>query len=1024
MKIRLISATLILLSSLGAFAAPSTNAPEETDPRLHPKGKGWRIERDRSALRAATIEEDFQNPPLAVRPYVWWHWMGGNVSREGITKDLEAMKASGIGGATIFNMPSGLRPFESRIENPPWPGIAYRSPKYWEMVEFATAEAKRLGLELGMHNCIGYSATGGPWITPELSMQKLVFSTTAVNGPAEFAGVLPQPAVVLQYYRDIAVVAVPAGSNVPASAVVDLSARMDKESRLTWEVPPGSWIVYRFGHAMTGSRPAPCPEDVKDALECDKMSPSACRFHFEQVIGPLQQHLGGDFGKTFRHLTLDSYEAGAATWTPLFREEFRKRKGYDPVPRLPGLDGRVVQEGNTRRTIWRVIIGSEDENRRFKWDFDDVVRQLYHEACFAQGARLMEQSGVQMNFEPYGGPFDTMDGAAVAQIPMGEFWTGGGGGIQAGIVPAARAAGRRIVGAEAFTGRPLGSMFTEDPAFLKTAGDGTYAGGVNRLVLHSWVHQPFGDAFKPGYSLGGWGTHFGRNQTWAEPGKAYFQYLGRTQAMLQRGEGIGDFLSLDFSPPGADAITRTMLLRGDVRVENRELVLPSGRRYPFLALPPGEQMLPEVARKLRELVHAGAVIVGPKPSVSPGLSGFPACDDEVRRLADELWDGGKIFGGSLAEYLKKSGFTPLIGLVGNASVLSTGRRDGDTEIFFLANSSKVPCQVTPSFRVRGKQPEIWNPEDGSHFPTPLWRDNAGHIEVPLTLGARQSLFVIFRNPVEPGEHPTDIALGAEKNAAPAWTLCPTAGGKPVLLFSRAVNGEILFSSGKRQPVAVVTPRALPVEGAWEVSFAPGMGAPERITFPKLASWSESADPGVKYFSGTAVYRKAIEVPADLLVAGNRWVLNLGEVGNLASVTVNGVALGVCWYGPFTRDITRALKPGRNELEIAVTNTWANRLIGDEQEPPDMEWKTPVAKLSPKLASYAGTLLDRFPEWFVKGQPRPSKGRKTFCTWNYFAKDSPLYPAGLIGPVVLEVMPSVQLIASKAASTQPFQEPRP
>ena len=180
-----------------------------------------------------------------------------------------------------------------------------------------------------------------------------------------------------------------------------------------------------------------------------------------------------------------------------------------------------------------------------------------------------------------------------------------------------------------------------------------------------------------------------------------------------------------------------------------------------------------------------------------------------------------------------------------------------------------------------------------------------------------------------------------------------------------------------------------------------MGAPEKVSFPKLQSWSENSDPAIKYFSGTATYRKSFNVPADFLGDGKRLILDLGAVSNLASVKVNGIDLGVGWYAPFRFDATSALKSGENTLEIAVTNTWANRLIGDEQEPADAEWG--------KFQSYHAGLPDQsevgrplmaYPDWFVKGQPRPSQGRKAFVTWNYFIKDSPLLPAGLFGPVVL------------------------
>ena len=965
---------------------------------------GW------TTLSAGSLEEDFKCPPQSVGPYVWWHWMGSNISKEGITKDLEAMKASGIGGATIFNLTSAVMDTAAPTKNLPFPDITYRSPKWWEMVKFATSEAQRLGLEVGMHNCVGYSATGGPWITPELSMQKVVFTITPVNGGSAFSGALPQPKTKNDFYRDIAVLAAPDTNPVDLKAIVDLSKQMDKDGHLAWNALEGKWNVYRFGHTSMGSMSKPSPEDVK-ALEVDKMSASASKFHYEQVITPLREHLGDAVGKTFRHLTLDSYEAGNQNWTPLFREEFLKRKGYDPVPWLPLLNVTIVAENGIKKEIPNLTLGSSELSARFLWDLKDVIAQLYQQNNFELGARIMHDAGLMMHFEAYGGPFDTIVGSPVGDIPMGEFWTNGKWKIDPSIVPAVRAAGRQVVGAEALTGMPADSRYSEDPAFLKIAGDGSYASGVNRLVLHHWVHQPFGDAFKPGIGMGWWGTHFGRNQTWAEPGKAYFKYLARTQSLLQRGQGIADYLTLDHAGPDADAIPTAVLLRNDVRVQNGQLVLPSGRRYAFLLLPPGASMLPEVGRKLQELVKEGATIVGEKPTCSPSLAGYPACDAEVRKIGEELWgdaDGhaklenivgkGKVFAGSLPEVMEKIAFTPPVTLSeGDSKIIRTAaRKDREIDIFFVSNGSDAPCDVTPSFRVKGMLPEIWQAEDGSHAPAPLWREAGGRTEVPLRLRGKESLFVIFRRPAPAGDHPASVEVGQGGEKSSDWRLATNEMGQPVLLTSDSATGEVVYASGKRVPFSVKPPQPLPIAGAWDVSFAPGMGAPAKITFPKLQSWSENSDTAIKYFSGTATYRKSLNVPADLFGRGKFLILDLGAVSNLASVKVNGIDLGVGWYAPFRFDATSALKPGENSFEIAVTNTWANRLIGDEQEPADVEWGATYMKEE----TQAGRPLVAYPDWFVKGQPRPSQGRKAFATWNYFTKDSPLLPAGLLGPVVL------------------------
>jgi len=965
------------------------------------------------------MEEDFANPPTAVSPYVWWHWMGPNISKEGITKDLEAMKASNIGGATIFHLTStdheGKERGKRGIANLPFPDITFRSQKWWEMMTFAVSEAQRLGLELGMHNCPGYSATGGPWITPELSMQNVIFTKTQVKGGETFSGILPQPKAVLNFYRDIAVIAIPDTDPVDTKAVLDLSNQMDQDGKLTWKAAPGSWLIYRFGHTSTARAPCPIPDGLQ-ALEVDKMSASASKFHFEQVINPLREHFGAAMGKTFRHLTFDSYEAGGQNWTPAFRDEFIKRKGYDPVRWLPLLDTKhaVIEKRSAEVPV--CVLGTPEQSARFLWDFKDVIAQLYQQNNFEQGARMIQESGLQMQFEGYGGPFDPIAASATAHIPMGEFWTATPGDIGAYVVSSARAVDRRVVAAEALTGKPDNSKFSEDPACLKITGDGAYISGVNRLVLHHWVHQPFGDAFKPGVGMGWWGTHFGRNQTWAEPGKAYYRYLARSQSLLQRGQGIGAYLTLDFAVANADAIPRAALLRGDVRVDQGQIILPSGRRYPFLALPNAETMLPEVARKLKEIVSEGAVIVGQKPARSPGLSGFPRCDDEIQKLAAELWGDaegrnkienrvgkGKVFAGSVNQLLDKCKIAPAVTFVeqGPRKARATARQDGETEFFFISNTSDSFYEATPSFHVIGKQPEIWQAESGSYSAAPLWREVSGRTEVPLRLRGKESVFVIFRKPAPRGDHL--VALQADPGAK-MWNVEVNSKGIPVIASSSALSGVALWSSGNRVPFSLIPLQPLSVSGGWEVSFAPGMGAPDRTSFPDLKSWSEHSVPAIKYFSGTATYRKCIDIPAGFLSKSKRVILDLGAVSNLAVVKVNGIDFGVSWHAPFQFDITGALKPGQNKLEIFVTNTWANRLIGDEQEPEDMEW----GPARTHFKDFTGRSLLAFPDWFVKGQPRPSQGRKTFTTWNYFKKDSPLLPAGLLGPVALRAMDEIQL----------------
>ncbi len=957
---------------------------------------------------AGSLEDDFRDPPLVARPYVWWHWMGANFSKAGITKDLEAMKASGIGGATIFNLSSAVQESHAPTLNNPWPDQTYRSPKYWEALRHAAAEAERLGLEIGLHNTVGYSTTGGPWIDEERSMQRLVWSTVEVAGGAPVVTNLPVPALVadegwgrtgrkILFYRDIAVLALPTGqTNLALAEVFDLSTRFSAHGELRWAAPPGDWTVYRLGHASTGRPPHPVPDDLLGkVLEADKLSFAQTKFHWEAVIDPLREHLGPLLGKSFRHFLIDSYEAGNQNWTPDFRAEFQRRKGYDPLPWLVTM-GAVVQNGGQNPP--QRIVGSAEQTARFEWDYRDVIATLFYENGWQPASELIHAAGAKLEFEAYGGPFDTVEGSALADLPMTEFWSGGVGGADQRVIRAARAAGRKVVGAEAFTGRPEISQWTETPALLKGTGDAQFASGVNRMVLHHWVHQPFDDRYQPGMGMGWWGTHFSRNQTWFEPGKEFFRYLGRVQALLQRGEAPADFVSVGSVQGDGDVIPLRALK--NVRVVDGNILLPSRRKYAFISFPHNGAMLPEVLAQVKGLLADGATVVCSKPIKSPSLADFPVCDEAVRSLATELWGDGKqtvrqvgrgrlFTRGDMAVALRELGITPIAQVVTPKmeNIRIAAREDGATKIFFVANLNQKSAQFTASCRVSGMQPELWDAETGTMELAPLWREKDGRTEVDLSLGVAKSVFVVFRSKATTADKLASIEASGE------WEISSDRQARAVISASTNVNGTAVFASGKRAAFGLKPAVAIPVTGAWSVDLAPAVGAKKQIELPALKSLSESTDAAVKYFSGTATYRTTINVDAALLGAGKRVELDLGDVRDLVTVRVNGKNSGVLWHPPFVRDITSALQPGANTLELAVANTWHNRLVGDEQFPPDFEFGT-------DRGADKGRALKAYPDWFVKNQPRPETNRLAFVNWFYHRKDTPLIPSGLLGPVRL------------------------
>lgn len=417
--------------------------------------------------------------------------MGPNFSEEGITRDLEAMKETGVAGATIFHITSAVQESQAPTLNNPWPENTYRSSRWWGAMRHAAAEAERLGLKLGLHNTAGYSTTGGPWIDEESGMQCFVSSKTIIEGGRHVSVKLGQATPppyrgrggtgrTASFYRDIAAIAVPAGGTADPSDAIDISRYMKPDGTLDWTAPDGTWTIVRMGYAPTMATPHPLPDDlIRKSMEVDKMGRQNSILHWNEVLRPMEENLGKYLGNTFDHILIDSYEAGRQSWTEGFEKEFRKIKGYDPLPWLTGL------------------VGTEEERRRFRTDLDDVIAELYRRNGFEVGRDFIHKYGMLLYSEPYGGPFNTLDNTLLADIPMGEFWTSSDGRIQPAVVASARAGGKRIIAAEAFTSRPEVSAWTEDPAFLKRSADGTFCCGVNRLVLHHWVHQPFDDRYRP-----------------------------------------------------------------------------------------------------------------------------------------------------------------------------------------------------------------------------------------------------------------------------------------------------------------------------------------------------------------------------------------------------------------------------------------------------------------------------------------------------------------------------------------------
>ncbi len=1026
------------------------------------------------AALAGSLEDGFRNPSDTARPHTWWHWMNGHVSSEGITRELEAMKEAGLGGFTLFNASEGT---------PAAGPVDYLSEEWWALLEHTMREADRLGLEMGIHNSAGWATTGGPWVTPELAMQEVVWTEKRVAGPATFDGVLeiPEPALGIErdmardpevnqryyvprekvrgYYRDIALFAFPTlGSDVSGrpfrlenwrpkagfaklrggyspddrlapvedridpSEMIELTSRLDSDGRLVWDVPPGDWTLLRIGYQPTGRQNHPAPVGGR-GLEIDKLSAAAVDHHWSNSIAKIIHAADDNAGGAFNAVLIDSYEVGHQNWNHSIAQDFRHQRGYDLTGYLPALTGRVV--------------GDVETTERFLWDFRKTINDLMVRNYFGRFAELSRGSGLTFSAQTYGiyGNFDDFLASGVPDRPMTEWWAFRNSPYYAVTAKmsssAANTYGRKIVDSEAFTGPP-DSIFEEHPYSLKAQGDYFFTLGVNRYTFHTFVHDPYN--VPPGIGLGTYGSRFDSRNTWWPYARAWTDYVARCQHMLQEGRFVADLLYFTgedapqegtprdglVPPPLAgfdyDFGTREILERIEVR--DGHLELPSGMSYRVLVLPDSPHMRPDVLRTIEELVAAGAVVVGPKPERVPGLEGGVEAEEKLLRLADRLWgesDGepvtvsrygeGRIHRGAplesiLAEMELKPDFSFELlseGDFGETQYPGDGveyihRRADDADYYFVSNQHHKPKRIEATFRISGRLPELWHPDTGRTEIAPRFRDTGdGRTAVTLDLDPAGSLFVVFRRPIE--GHSGVVAV--EGGDGGSNDVCLRRNGETLVLRSREPGDfQVTMEGGQvKQATVASVPAPVDLSGPWEVSFPEGWGAPERIEIPELICWTGHEDYDVRHFSGTATYRKELDLHDDLFKDDVVLTLDLGAVEVLAEVWVNGRNLGVLWKQPYAVEVTDALQPGNNDMEIRVTNLWVNRILGDRRYPDDLEWTGDTGSTA------RGEGLAEFPDWVIDGTARPASERKTFVTWRWpHMEDKELLPSGLLGPV--------------------------
>ncbi|MBQ7988270.1 MAG: glycoside hydrolase family 2 [Bacteroidaceae bacterium] len=1050
-----------------------------------------------SSVRNESLEQmelHFASPPAEAKPRLWWHWMNGNITLDGIRKDLLWMHDAGIGGFQHFDAAIGVPTVVKER-------LAYMSDGWKDAFRYAIALGDSLDMEMAIPCCPGWSTTGGPWVEPEDAMKKIVWKEMRVAGGSKVSVPLPPPFSKAgyfqnlvysgeEYYEDIAVVALrmpeedrpvqemsvsvtsssngdftieqlanddltdgivlpqnadggpawiqlefpqptafravstcdgrvrPWPYNIGPSMNVTLEKsddgnvftevaripstachrstvsfpeararffrlRVDNEEvrisefrlyqtgrvnhaeekagfasphdihdfptvtdgdfatevinltnhvtngMLVWDAPEGNWKVLRIGWSLTGRKNGPAPAEAT-GLEVDKLNPEAWTNFFHHYLDMYKETCGDLFGaRGIRYLLSDSYEGECQNWTPDMMREFRERRGYDLLHWLPVLTGEVVE--------------SIEKTEAFLWDWNVTIAELYAENYDLLDQIIKKYGMVGRYSEAHecGRAYvsDGMDVKRSSAIPMGACWIDAGSPTMAAAdiresASVAHIYGQNLVAAESLTanGTPA-TAYKYTPRSLKKAADWEMAHGVNRFVIHESAHQPY-DSIFPGLGLGPYGQWFNRHETWASQARCWTDYMARSCYMLQQGQAVADILIYygedsnvcsqygnglpDFIPTGYNYdYAGPTVLKDLLKVKGGKLkagmmdyrVLYLGKNV--------ERMSVDVLQCIVKLAEDGAVICGHTPQRPASMM-----DDSLvwNRLRQRLCKGRNVYlEKPLDEVLAVCGIQPDVEYDRadwSPNIRFVHRHTKKAEIYWINRYEEKGKTMEFSFRQSGLRPRLWHPETGKTEDV-SYRMEAGRTTVRLDLVPEDAVFVVF------------------------------AG--------RADKDTVKLKKTETQIAAKLI-------GPWNVTFQKERSAPESAIFDTLYSFTNHPDPGIKYFSGAAVYASTFFLKGN--PSEGDILIDLGEVCDLARVRLNGTDCGVVWKQPYRLSITEAVRSGENQLEVTVWNPWHNRLVGDVQ--PDCEH--PI----------------------------------TYTSNAFFNAQSPLLPAGLLGPVTVMV----------------------
>lgn len=913
------------------------------------------------------LKADFKNPPSEAHPKVYWWCLNGNVDTLRAKQEFRAMKEAGITGFDFFEI--GVPKQDTMIPG----GPAFMSDESVQNIKFVVDEAGKLGLTVGLNLASSWNA-GGSWIKPKNGGKSLYVSKTKLTGnsttqkvkvpfpeisfPKEaLIGESNEPMIAFledgkpEYYEEVAVLALPSSMEKNAldtADIIDVTPFFNPKTEvLTWDAPPGNWNIFRYVCSNSGQQLV-LPSPKSAGLTIDHFDSTAVETHLMYIINRLKPVLG-DFRQTaLKSFYLASYEARGFVWTSSLPNEFKTVNGYDITKFIPSLFNKELF--------------SDEVNDKVQADFKKTLSELMINNLYRKSKEICHKYGLKINCEAggpgyplYNGPAEPLKAQGTLDIPRGEFWVNHSRFYKDGndsidilrvvkeVAAAAHIYQKYFIEEEAFTSFMHWQM---GPGDIKPQGDRAFCEGMNRVVFHGFSHNITGSGH-PGYVYHA-GTHFNDKRVWWPKVKPFVDYMSRISAVAQKTNFVADVVwyygdkipnaatakNTHFTAgPGFDyEVINTDILLHDLSVKNGKLALSNGAEFRMLALENEESINPKVLLRLKELANQGAVIIGEKPKTISEIKNTPITKAEGEELINQLWmefpgnanaafkTEGKIYAEiKPVEMLEALRVSPDI----SYADLNTGLidfihyRKNDVDFYFIRNTANKWISRDCAFRQQNKVPEIWNPVSGEIIPVSVFQQKNEYLNLPVTLPPYGSCFVVFKEATAPdhyenvsgsGNNPPDLAFTKDG-------ICFLQNGKVALKKSDQtinVNNEISTQT---------------LEGDWDVSFENGWGAPGKVTFPKLISWTDSENEGIKYYSGTATYEKTFNLTINRDPKGKIF-LDLGEVAKVGEVWLNGKRLGITWAKPHRFDVTELLKPGENTIRVEVANVWSNRLKGD------------------------------------------------------------------------------------------------